>query len=107
MTNLNRDSLVPESKIVPKTKIYPINAPMQATGNQYSPSVYTAQVNKSKQIEEKLVTVKTNNLFELTNNVNVGTNEYVQTSALNTIKNQDKVWLTARLQIKQVKSVTA
>ena len=75
MTNLNLDSLVPDSKTVPKTKIYPINVPMQATGNQYSPSVYTAQVYKSKQIEEKLVTVKTSNFFDLKNDVKVGINE--------------------------------
>ena len=48
---------------------------MQATGNQYSPSVYTAQVYKSKQIEEKLVTVKTSNFFDLKNDVKVGINE--------------------------------
>jgi hypothetical protein len=55
--------------------MYPISVPMQATGNQYSPSVYTAQVNKSKQIEEKLVTVKTSNFFDLKNDVKVGINE--------------------------------
>ena len=75
MTNLKRDSFVLDSKIIPKTKIYPISVPMQATGNQYSPSVYTAQVYKSKQIEEKLVTVKTSSFFDLKNDVKVGINE--------------------------------
>ena len=55
--------------------VYPISVPMQATGNQYSPSVYTAQVNKSKQMEEKLVAVKTSNFFDLKNDVNVGIKE--------------------------------
>ena len=75
MTNLKRDSFVLDSKIVPKTNMYPISVPMQATGNQYSPSVYTAQVYKSKQIEEKLVTVKTSSFFDLKNDVKVGINE--------------------------------
>ena len=75
MTNLNFDSFVRDSKMVPKTKIYPISVPMQATENQYSPSVYTAQANKSKQIEEKLVAVKTSNFLDLKNDVKVGMNE--------------------------------
>ena len=75
MTNLKWDSFVLDSKIVPKTNMYPISVPMQATGNQYSPSVYTAQVYKSKQIEEKLVTVKTSSFFDLKNDVKVGINE--------------------------------
>ena len=75
MTNFKCDSFVPDSKIVPKTNVYPISVPMQGTGNQYSPSVYTAQVYKSKQIEEKLVTVKTSNFFDLKNDVKVGINE--------------------------------
>ena len=69
MTNLKRDSLVPDSKIVPKTNMYPISVLMQATGNQYNPSVYAAQVHKSKQIEEKLVAIKTSNFFDLKNDV--------------------------------------
>ena len=75
MTNLKRDSFVPDSRMVPKTNIYPISVPRQATGNQYSPFVYIAQVNKSKQMEEKLVAVKTSNFFDLKNDVKVGIKE--------------------------------
>lgn len=107
MTNLKRDSLVFDSKIVPKTNTYPIRVPMQATGNQYSPFVYAAQVNKSKQIDKKLVTVNTSSFLDLKNSVNVGMNEYAQMSEDSTMKNQDKVWLTARLQIKQVSNAMA
>ena len=75
ITNLKRESFVLDSKIVPKINTYPISVPIQATGNQYSPFVYTAQVNKSRQIEEKLVTVKVNNFFDLKKKVKVGMNE--------------------------------
>ena len=69
MTNLKRDSFVPDSKIVPKINMYPINVPIHATANQYNPPVYTAQVYKSKQMEEKLVAVKASNFFDLKNDV--------------------------------------
>lgn len=75
MTNLKRDNLVLNKKIVPKTNMYPISVPMQATGNQYSPSVYIPQVNKSKHIEEKLVIVNTSSFCDLKKDINVGTNE--------------------------------
>jgi hypothetical protein len=54
--------------------MYPISVPILATGNQYNPFVYTAQVNKSKQMEVKLVKVKTSSFFDLKNNVKVGIN---------------------------------
>ena len=85
MTNLNRESFVRDSKIVPKIKEQPINIPMKETGNQYRPSVYSAQVNKSKQIDRKLVIVKTSNFSDLKNNANDGTNVYAQISAVKTI----------------------
>ena len=75
ITNLKRESFVLDSKIVPKINTYPISTPMQATGNHYNPFVYAAQVNKSKQIEDKLVTVKVSNFFDLKKNVKVGINE--------------------------------
>ena len=75
ITNLKRDNFVLDSKMVPKINMYPIRVPMQARGNQYSPSVYAAQVYKSKQMEEKLVAVKASNFLDLKNDVKVGINE--------------------------------
>ena len=69
--------------------------------------MYTAQVNNSKQIDNRLVTIKTSNFFELKKYVKVGINEYAHTKEDNTTKNQERVWFTARLQIKQVINATA
>ena len=91
MTNLRLDSFVPDSKIVPKTNMYPISVPMQATGNQYSPFVYTAQVNKSRQMDKYVETEKTSSFFDLKKYVTLGTNVYAQSIADKTIKNQDSV----------------
>ena len=75
MINLKSDSFVLDNRIVPKINTYPISTPMPATGNQYSPSVYAAQVNKSKQIEAKLVAVKVSSLCDSKKDVKVGINE--------------------------------
>ena len=55
--------------------VYPIKVPMHAVGNQNKVLVYAAQVYKSRQIEIKLVAVKTSNFFDLKKDVNVGINE--------------------------------
>ena len=64
---------------------------MQAVKNQDNPFVYTAQVNKSIQIERYVETEKTSSFWELKKKVKVGINEYAQISAVNTIKNQESV----------------
>jgi hypothetical protein len=48
---------------------------MHAVGNQNKVLVYAAQVYKSRQIETKLVVVKTSSFFDLKKDVNVGINE--------------------------------
>ena len=65
--------------------------PIQAVKNQDNPFVYTAQVNKSRQIERYVETEKTSAFLELKKKVKVGINEYAQISAVNTIKNQESV----------------
>ena len=55
--------------------MYPIKIPIHAVGNQYNVFVYAAQVHKSRQIEIKLVAVKTSSFFDLKKDVNVGINE--------------------------------
>ena len=48
---------------------------MHAVKNQDKSPTYAAQVNKSRQIEIKLVAVKTSSFFDLKKDVNVGINE--------------------------------
>ena len=55
--------------------VYPIKTPMHAVGNQNKVFVYAAQVYKSRQIEIKLVAVKTSSFLDLKKDVNVGINE--------------------------------
>ena len=74
-----------------KHNTYPIKVPIQAVGTQKTVLVYTAQVNNSKQIESRLVTVNTSNFFDLKKDVKVGTKEYAQSKDANTIKNQERV----------------
>ena len=83
--NLNLLILVLESKIGRNSNIYPIKTPIQAIGNQNKVFVYAAQVNKSKQIEEKLVMVKISSFFDSKNDVKVGIKEYAQSNAVKTI----------------------
>ena len=79
---------------------------MQAVKNQDSPSVYAAQVNKSRQIDRYVETEKARNFFVSKKPVTVGTKVKAQINAANTTKNQESVWFTARLQMKQVISAT-
>ena len=74
-----------------KHNTYPIKVPMQAVGTQKTVFVYTAQVNNSKQIESRLVTVNTSSLFDLKNEVKVGKNEYAHSREVSTIKNHERV----------------
>ena len=75
ITNLTFLILVLDNSIGRNNKVYPIKIPIHAVGNQNKVLVYVAQVYKSKQIERKLVTVKTNSLFALKKDVNVGIKE--------------------------------
>ena len=81
---------------------YPIAVPRQAVGAQYSVLVYIAHTNKSRQIDTRLVTEKTNSLLVLKNDVNVGTNEYAHNNEANKTQNHDNVWFIAILHIKQL-----
>ena len=81
---------------------YPVAVPKHAVGTQYIVPVNIAHTNKSRQIDERLVIVKTNSLFALKNDVNVGTNEYAHNNDASTTQNHDKVWFIARLHIKHV-----
>ena len=80
---------------------------MQAVKNHDSPWVYTAQVNSSRQIDKYVEAENTSSLLDSKSQVTVGTKVYAQINAVRTMKNQESVWLTARLQIKQVKIATA
>ena len=64
---------------------------MQAVKNQDNPFVYTAQVNKSRQIERYVEIEKASSFFDIKKKVKVGIKEYAQISAVNTIKNQESV----------------
>ena len=89
--NLKFAALVLDSRIGKNSNTYPIKAPIQAVGTQKTVSVYTAQVNNSKQIENRLVTVNASNFFDLKNDVNVGIKEYAHSREENTTKNQESV----------------
>ena len=73
--NLRLLILVFDNSMGRNNKVYPIKVPMHAVGNQNKVFVYAAQVYKSKQMEEKFVTVKTRSFFDLKNDVKVGINE--------------------------------
>ena len=75
MINLRILILVLDNSIGRNNNVYPINVPMHAVGNQNKVLVYAAQVYKSRQIETKLVAVKTSSFFDLKKDVNVGINE--------------------------------
>ena len=75
MINLKFLILVFDNSMGRNNKVYPIKIPLHAVGNQNKVFVYAAQVYKSKQMEEKLVTVKTSSFFVLKNDVKVGMNE--------------------------------
>ena len=89
--NLKRVALLFDNRTGKKHNTYPIKVPIQAVGTQKPVLVYTAQVNNSKQIESRLVTVNTSNFFDLKKDVKVGTKEYAQSKDANTIKNQERV----------------
>ena len=89
--NLKRVALLFDNRTGKKHNTYPIKVPIQAVGTQKTVLVYTAQVNNSKQIESRLVTVNTSNFFDLKKDVKVGTKEYAQSKDANTIKNQERV----------------
>ena len=89
--NLKRVALLFDNRTGKKHNTYPIKVPIQAVGTQKTVLVYTAQVNNSKQIESRLVTVNTSNFFDLKKDVKVGTKEYEQSKDANTIKNQERV----------------
>ena len=76
--------------------------PIAAVKNQDRPLVYTAQVNNSRQIDRYVETEKASSLFVSKKLVVVGIKVKAQINAANTTKNQESVWFTARLQIKQV-----
>ena len=80
--------------------------PMQAVKNHDKPFVYTAQVNKSRQIDRYVETENASSFFVSKKLVTVGTKVKAQINAANTTKNQESVWFTARLQMKQVISAT-
>ena len=100
-------SFVFASRMGRNINVYPIKTPIQAVKNQDMPSVYTAQVNKSRQIDRQVETEKTSSFFDSKKQLTVGTNVQAQRSAANTTKNQESVWFTAKLQMKQVKRATA
>ena len=89
--NLKRVALLFDNRTGKKHNTYPIKVPIQAVGTQKTVLVYTAQVNNSKQIERRLVTVKTSNFFDLKKDVKVGTKEFAQSKDANTIINQERV----------------
>ena len=89
--NLKRVALLFDNRTGKKHNTYPIKVPIQAVGTQKTVLVYTAQVNNSKQIESRLVTVKTSNFFVLKKDVKVGTKEYAHKREANTTKNQESV----------------
>lgn len=64
-----------DNSIGRNNKVYPVKTPIHAVGNQNKVFVYAAQVYKSRQIENRLVAVKTSSFFDLKNNVKVGMNE--------------------------------
>ena len=66
-----------------------------------------AQTSSNTDIEIKLDTTNTSNLFASKNDVNVGIKEYAHSSDASTMKNHESVPFTARLQMKQIASVTA
>lgn len=75
MINLRILILVFDNNMGRNNKVYPINVPIHAVGNQNKVFVYTAQVYKSRQIENRLVAVKTSSFFDLKKDVNVGIKE--------------------------------
>ena len=73
--NLGLLIFVLDNRIGRNNNVYPIKVPIHAVGNQNKVLVYAAQVYKSRQIETKLVAVKTSSFFDLKKDVNVGINE--------------------------------
>ena len=75
MINLKVLILVLDNSIGRNNNVYPSNIPIHAVGNQNKLFVYVAQVYKSRQIEIRLVAVKTSSFFDLKKDVNVGKKE--------------------------------
>ena len=73
--NLGLLIFVLDNRIGRNNNVYPIKVPIHAVGNQNKVLVYAAQVYKRRQIETKLVAVKTSSFFDLKKDVNVGINE--------------------------------
>ena len=80
---------------------------MQTVENQWSPPVYTAQVNSSRQMDRQVESANISSFFDWKKQLSVGMNVKAQMMAVRTMKNQESVWLTARLQIKQVSRAMA
>ena len=89
--NLKSDTRFLAKSIGINNNEYPIKIPVIAVGTQNTVPEYTAQVKSNKQIEIRLVTVNTSNLFVLKKKVYVGTKAYAQAREVSTTKNHESV----------------